>query len=172
LIKHKNKTINTIKVVLVFITLISALFLIYIIYQNQKFKTNTLPKEVWQKLEDKDNYIKELIKHKYNISVDIPIIISDKVKSNTFGLALHSRGQIAIVLNKKRFQESQEYMIDYVLPHEYAHALMFVFGKFTNENGGHTKLWQDICLSLEGKKCDRYVKHNDIVFDKIGSDFF
>ena len=58
-------------------------------------------------------------------------------------------------------------MINNVLPHEYAHALMFVFGNITNKNGGHTKQWQNICLSLEGKKCDRFVKHIDIMMGKL-----
>ena len=58
-------------------------------------------------------------------------------------------------------------MIDYVLPHEYAHALMFIFNKFPKQNAGHTKLWQKICLTLEGKKCDRFVKHNDIMMGKL-----
>lgn len=88
--------------------------------------------------------------------------------NNLFGLAVYTQEhKIKIVLNKNRFQESVDYMVDYVLPHEYAHALMFRFGDFTKKNGGHTKKWQKICLSLNGKKCDRYVKHNDIIFGKI-----
>ena len=59
-----------------------------------------------------------------------------------------------------------DYMIDDVLPHEYAHALMFVTGNFSNENGGHTLKWQNMCIALEGLKCDRFVDHNDIVIGK------
>jgi hypothetical protein len=120
-----------------------------------------------QKLETKNNNIKKLIQKKYNIKIDIPIIISKKVPNNLFGLAVYNGGNIKIVLNKNRFKESSEYMINNVLPHEWAHAMMFVFGKFTKENGGHTKQWQDICLALDGIKCDRFVNHNDIVMGKL-----
>jgi len=47
--------------------------------------------------------------------------------------------------------------------------MMFIFKDFTNENSGHSQRWQQICLELEGKKCDRFVKHNDIVMGKLGS---
>ncbi len=57
-------------------------------------------------------------------------------------------------------------MIDSVLPHEYAHAIMFILGDFSRQNGGHSKKWQEICISLEGKKCDRFVNHNDIIIEK------
>ncbi len=60
-------------------------------------------------------------------------------------------------------------MIEYVLPHEYAHALMFHFKDFTKVNGGHSKKWQQICLSIDGKKCDRFVEDNDILIEKIGA---
>jgi hypothetical protein len=120
-----------------------------------------------KKLETKNNNIKKLIQKKYNIKIDIPIIISKKVPNNLFGLAVYNGGNIKIVLNKNRFKESSEYMINNVLPHEWAHAMMFVFGKFTKENGGHTKQWQDICLALDGIKCDRFVNHNDIVMGKL-----
>ena len=84
-----------------------------------------------------------------------------------FGLASYDNGNIKIYLNKNRFQENSEYMKDYVLPHEYAHALMFTFNKFPKQHGGHTKLWQQICLSLDGKKCDRFVDHEDILMGKL-----
>jgi predicted SprT family Zn-dependent metalloprotease len=97
-----------------------------------------------------------------------PLYIVTKSQTIFFGLAIYTKSkEIAIILNKNRFQESVEYMIDYVLPHEYAHALMFKFGDFSKKDGGHTKKWQNICLSIGGKKCDRYVKHQDVIFGKI-----
>jgi hypothetical protein len=46
---------------------------------------------------------------------------------------------------------------------------MFYFGKFEQENGGHSKLWQTFCLDIGGIKCDRFVDHNDILIEKIGA---
>ena len=131
------------------------------------FKNNPLSNEIIAKIENKNNIIKQTIKRKYNIDVNIPIKIEEKIKDNLFGLASYRDGKIEITLNKNRFQENENYMIDYVLPHEYAHALMFYIKNFTKENGGHTKKWEQICLSIGGLKCDRFVGHNDILMEKL-----
>jgi len=149
------------------ITIVSLMLLGYIYYTNQQFNNNPLSYGILTKIKQKEYKLRRLILEKYGINVNIPIKISTKIKDNLFGLAVYNNGNIQIVLNKNRFQESEEYMIEYVLPHEYAHALMFVFKDFTPTNGGHTKKWQKICLSLEGKKCDRFVKHNDVVMGKM-----
>ncbi len=151
------------------ITLISLSLLIYTIYQDKKFKNNPLSPETITKLKQKNNIIKQKIKEKYNIDFNIPIIVTDELPNNLYGLASYKHGKIKIELNKKRFQENENYMIDYVLPHEYAHTLMFYFGHFERENGGHTKLWQQICFDIGGIKCDRFVDHNDILIEKIGA---
>ena len=139
----------------------------YVIYQDKSFKSNPLSYDIQQNIKQKEYHLKQLTYQKYHIKVDIPIIISAKLPNNLFGLASYDSGNIKIYLNRNRFQESSSYMIDYVLPHEYAHALMFIFNKFPKQNAGHTKQWQKICLSLEGKKCDRFVKHNDILMGKL-----
>jgi hypothetical protein len=139
-----------------------------VIYNDLKFRNNPLSPELLQKTNNKKYHLQQLIRQKYGINFDAPVLISDKMPNNLFGVAIYThKKEIKVVLNKKRYQESGEYMIDYVLPHEYAHAFMFELGKFRQENGGHTLEWQKICLALEGKKCDRYVKHNDILFGKV-----
>jgi len=150
------------------ITLVSAILLTIVIYNDKKFKNNPLSDEVKTKLYIKNEQIKQKIKEVYNIDFKVPLIISDDLHNNLFGLATYKKGQISIILNKKRFQENENYMIDSVLPHEYAHALMFHFGDFTKINGGHTKRWQEFCLNIGGNKCDRFVGHNDILIEKLG----
>ncbi len=149
------------------IIVISIALLGYIIYNNNEFKNSTLPIKTLTKLKQKEYHLRKLVIEKYSININIPVIISTKLANNLFGLAVYDDGNIKIILNKNRFQESEDYMIDYVLPHEYAHALMFKLNKFPKENGGHSKIWQKICLDLDGKKCDRFVKHNDIVMGKL-----
>jgi len=149
------------------ITIVSIILLIYILYKNSQFKNNPLPIQTQTKLKQKEYHLRKLVFQKYNVKVNIPIIISSKIPNNLFGLAIYDGGNIKIILNKNRFQESEDYMVDDVLPHEYAHALMFVFNKFPKANGGHSKLWQKICLDLEGKKCNRFVKHDDIIMSKL-----
>lgn len=152
-----------------FVTLISCILFLYLFYQDYQFRTNPLSHDILTKLNAKNNIIKQTIKQKYNIDYNIPIIIADNLPKNLYGLASYQNGKIKIQLNKKRFQENKNYMIDYVLPHEYAHALMFYYGKFEEENGGHTLLWQNFCHEIGGIKCDRFVDHNDILIEKIGT---
>ena len=151
------------------VIVLSIVLLGYISYNNNQFDGENLPIQIQTKLKEKEYHIRKLIIEKYNMDINIPIIISNKIPDNLFGLASYDNNHIKITLNKNRFQESEEYMINYVLPHEYAHAMMFIFKDFTNENSGHSQRWQQICLELEGKKCDRFVKHNDIVMGKLGS---
>ncbi|PLY08465.1 MAG: sprT domain-containing protein [Arcobacter sp.] len=159
--------IKKLKLFFIIITILSSIFLIYSWYENYQFKNNPLDKKIQKKIQEKKQYLQILTYNKFNIKRKIPIIVSDKMPSNLFGAAtLSKNGQIQIFLNKKRFQESVEYMIEDVLPHEYAHALMFVKGNITKQNGGHTLKWQNICKALNGLRCDRFVDHNDIIIGK------
>lgn len=148
------------------ILILCSLLLLYIWYDNYRFEISPLSETTRYKLIKKENEIRSLIYKNYSLNIDIPVIISDKMKNKHFGLATYNNGKIAIYLNKKHFLESEEYMIDDVLPHEYAHALMFVFNDFSNENGGHTKKWQEICRKLNGLRCNRFVSHRDIIIGK------
>lgn len=139
-----------------------------VLYNDIQFHQNPLSKEILQKLNHKNNIIKEKIVQHYKTNINIPIIIEDNLPNNLFGLTSYKKGQIKIFLNKNRFQENESYMIDYVLAHEYAHAIMFYFGDFSKENGGHTLKWQQVCINIGGLKCDRFVDHNDILIEKLG----
>jgi hypothetical protein len=151
-----------------FIVLSSLIGLFYITYENEKFFNNPLDKEVLLKVDKKIFFLKQRVYQLYGVKVSFPVEIVQKIPDNLYGLATYSKdGKIRVLLNKNRFKENENYMIDYVLPHEYAHAMMFYFGNFTKQNGGHTKKWQQICLSLGGKKCDRYVGQNDILLEKV-----
>ena len=150
----------------IFITITSFILLIYITYNTNHFQNNPLPKNILQEIKEKENHIKYLVKRYYGINVNIPIVIDDNIHSSLYGYATYKNG-IKIHLNKKRFEETKDYMINDVLPHEYAHAMMFVFGDLTDENGGHTKKWQKICIALDGIKCKRYVNRQDILEEKV-----
>lgn len=153
--------------IFLFITLISAIFLIYLWYKDYEFKTKPLNQDIISKIEQKTMHLRQLAYKNYNITYDIPVLISKNMKNNLFGMAIYSYDKgIIIYLNKNRFKENIDYMIDSVLPHEYAHAIMFVLKDFSKKNAGHSKKWQDICISLEGKKCDRFVNNNDIIIEK------
>jgi len=58
-------------------------------------------------------------------------------------------------------------MIDSVIPHEYAHALLFYLHKSSNEKNGHSRLWQQTCQKLGGEDCRQYVNQHEIVMSKL-----
>jgi len=151
------------------LTLTSLILFIIIFIEDKQFKKSPLPREILYKLKEKDKDIRAIIQKKYGVSVYFPIRIANQLPNNLFGLTTYDKkGVIRILLNKKRFQEDKNYMIDYVLPHEYAHAMMFYFKDFTQKNGGHTKKWENICYNLSGRKCSRFVNHNDVLIEKLG----
>jgi|GEM_PF-384854 len=150
------------------ITLISVLLLLFSWYKNYQFDNNPISNEIQKKVQEKKIQMIKLIRRHYNIYVNIPILITDKMNSKLFGMTVYDNkdSSIKIYLNKKRFKESINYMIDDVIAHEYAHALMFKKGEFSSKNSGHTLKWQKACLLLEGNRCDRFVNHKDILMDK------
>jgi len=137
-------------------------------YKSHKFDTNPLSKDIKSKVNNKKNRVLRIIKNEYNLNFNTPLLITDKMNSKLFGMTTYDTqtNVIKIYLNKKRFKESEDYMIEDVIPHEYAHAIMFKFGDFSHKNSGHTLRWQKVCLKLEGKRCDRFVNHEDILVDK------
>ena len=142
-------------------------YISYSWYQDNQFKSNPLSAEIQKRVRDRQSHVRALIQNKYNIQPKIPIVISDEFHSNLYGLTGYKEGKIKILLNKKRFKESEDYMIDEVIPHEYAHAMVFILGKKTSEDG-HTKSWQKICFELDGKQCERYVDNEEIIRQKMG----
>jgi predicted SprT family Zn-dependent metalloprotease len=149
------------------IVLIALILLAYNWYINYAFKNNPLSQEIMNKVNQKTQHLEALAFKHYKVQTKIPVIISDKMPNRLYGAATYSKQfKSAIYLNKKRFQENVNYMIDSVLPHEYAHAIMFQLGYITKKNGGHTLKWQQICLQLGGNKCNRFVNNNDVILEK------
>lgn len=149
------------------IIVFSSTLLIYNQYNLQQFKKNSLSKDIMYELRQKEILILKKIQKHYNINAKVPIIISKKMGNKLYGLAgIDKQKNIHIYLNKKMFFESKDYMIHYVLAHEYAHVLMFLFGNISEENGGHTKQWVEICKNIGGVKCERFVDSYDIVISK------
>ncbi|RXJ86692.1 SprT-like domain-containing protein [Arcobacter sp. CECT 8985] len=152
--------------IFLFITMFCLIFLIYLWYSDYEFKHNPIPQNIQSQIQKKKIELKSLTYKKYKIRYDVPVIISRKLNNNQFGMTIYKNKNIIILLNKNRFKENSSYMINSVLPHEYAHAVMFLLGDFSKENGSHTKRWQEICINLKGKGCNRFVNNNDIIIEK------
>ncbi len=159
--------IQQIKKFFLIVVLISCALLVYLWYQDYSFSKNPLSKEIQLKVYEKHQNLKYLTYKNFNIKRVFPITITDKLDASKFGMAVYSQnGQINLYLNKNRFKENENYMINDVMPHEYAHAIMFAIGDFSDENKGHSKKWQTICKKLNGLRCDRFVNHQDILIEK------
>ncbi len=153
--------------VFLIITICSIVGIIYIQYEKNTFHNNPLSNNIKMKIEKESLKIRKIIFNIYGETVNFPIQISDNLPNNLYGMAtINDKKEIIIYLNKNRFQESEKYMYG-VLTHEYAHAMMFHFGDFTQENSGHTKKWQEICYAIGGITCERFVDRHDILIQKV-----
>ena len=156
------------RVVFTTITLVAFILLLSNLYNSYKFDTSPLPQELLNKLTNKEQDLNILTKQKFGVSLKIPIIVSNEIPKRYYGLAsINTNREIKIVLNKDAFRDSSSYMIDDVLPHEYAHAIMFYFGDYSKTNGGHTDRWREVCQALNGKMCNRYVDRDEVIREKL-----
>lgn len=136
-------------------------------YKNYSFKNNDLPQSYQKQIVDKEQEILQAMQANYNFSYKFPLIVTDKFQGKLYGLTSYKNGEIKIYLNKKVMQESMDYMVESVIAHEYAHALMFKLGYFETHNDGHSQKWKDICKGLGGKDCRQYVNQQEIILSKI-----
>lgn len=140
----------------------------YNYYESYKFDHEDIPQSYKDALAKKEDTILDDMQKHYGFKIRFPVIISNKMPGKIFGLtSLNEQGAVVIYLNKKVMKESFDYIVEDVLPHEYAHALLLRSGDTTNQNGGHTKKWQIVCQNLGGKNCERYVDANDVVMGKL-----
>lgn len=149
------------------LVIVSVLLLAYNWHKDYEFDTNPLSQELTQQIFEKKQQTRQLLRANFGFDLDVPLIVSEKLPSSLFGAAVFTQDEkIIIYLNKKRFKESSDYMIHHVIPHEYAHAVMFYLKDFSKEQSGHSKKWQNICKKLNGIKCDRFVDNHDIIIGK------
>ncbi len=159
--------LGKLKLFFILITILALAALAYLWYKDYSFDNSPLNPKIKSQIDKKRYDLKLLASTKFGVNSTIPVVISNKMPSNIYGMAtINQSKKIVIYLNKKRFKESSDYMINDVLPHEYAHALMFVFNDLTKENGGHTIRWENICKKLNGLRCNRFVDNHDIIIGK------
>ncbi len=152
-----------------FITLMvaSLLYLANNIYKSNQFKNNEIPDDYKIRIKNKEIEVLNLMQKHYGFKLDIPMIVTDKFKGRLYGLTSYENGKIKIYLNKKVMQESMDYVIDSVIAHEYAHALLFKLQHNSNKKDGHSIEWQKTCIKLGGSDCQQYVDQQEIVMSKM-----
>ena len=157
------------KLELIFLTMIIVAIAILSVnyYKSYSFKHNPLPKSYLDRIAAKEKDVLTHMQKNFGYQVRFPLIITDKIPGRLYGLTSYENRHITIYLNKKVMQESMDYMCDSVIPHEYAHALLFYLHKNSNEKSGHSKLWQQTCQALGGKDCLQYVNQQEIIMSKL-----
>ena len=149
------------------ITLFALAILGYNYYSEYSFERD-FDKRYLPALHKKEREILRNMQRHFGYAVRFPIIITDKIPGRIYGLAtFDTQKRVVIYLNKRVFKESFDYILDDVLAHEYAHALLLSRGYVTDTNGGHTSLWQRTCKALGGVHCERYVDRDDVVSRKL-----
>jgi len=148
------------------IIILASLVLAKNYYDDYNFKTNDIPQSYKDRIIQKEQDVLFLMQKNYGFSFKVPLIVTDKFKGRLYGLTSYENGEIKIYLNKKVMQESMDYMVNSVIAHEYAHALMFKLKNFT-KGDGHSREWQRACLRLGGANCEQYVNSHDVVMGKL-----
>ena len=149
------------------LTVVALLYLANNIYKSNQFKNNDIPESYKTRIKNKEIEVLNHMQKNFGFRLDVPLIVTDKFKGRLYGLTSYKNGEIKIYLNKKVMQESMDYIVDSVIAHEYAHALMFKLGKIHTKNKGHSKEWQEVCVKLGGDDCQQYVDQQEIVMSKM-----
>ncbi len=135
-------------------------------YDSYRFKNSDIPENYKERIAAKEREVLCNMQAHYGYAARFPLVVTDKFKGRFYGVTTYNGGQIKIYLNKKVMRESIDYMVESVIAHEYAHALLFYQGH-VDAGDGHTALWQETCTNLGGKNCQRYVDAQDVVMQKL-----
>ncbi|MEA3522114.1 MAG: SprT-like domain-containing protein [Campylobacterota bacterium] len=155
------------EIIFISIILIAVAVLASNYYKSYSFKNNDIPDSYKQRIFNKEQEVLQHMKNNFGFTFKVPLIVTDKFKGKLYGLTSYENGEIKIYLNKKVMQESMDYMVDSVIAHEYAHALMFKEGYIHTKDDGHSKLWQQTCTKLGGVDCQQYVDQKEIIMSKM-----
>ena len=149
------------------IILLAVSFLGFNYYDAYTFKNNELSEVYKNRINLKVKEVLENMQDNYGYIIDVELIVTDKFKGRLYGLTSYKNSEIKIYLNKKVMQESMDYMVESVIAHEYAHALMFAQGNIHTKSDGHSLKWQETCVKLGGKDCQQYVDQQEIIMSKL-----
>lgn len=154
-----------------FFLLFSFLALLYLahnLYSSYMFKNSELPLDMQNTLHNKEQEILINMQRNFGFVKEFPLVVSDKIPSKLYGVTtMDQSGKIVIYLNKKVMQESFSYIVESVVAHEYAHALIFHLGLYDPRGDGHSKEWQEVCQKLGARDCRRYVDSERVILGKL-----
>ena len=160
---------QTKKFELIFLSIIAIalVILIFNYYKSYTFKNNDISHDFKQRIIEKEQEILDNMQKQFGFSFKFPLVVTDSFQGRLYGLTSYKNDTITIYLNKKVMRESMDYVIESVIAHEYAHALMFKTGNFQKNDDGHSKKWKQICIKLGGVDCRQYVNQQEIIMSKL-----
>ena len=153
--------------IFILIIILASATLAYNYYSSYSFKNNPIPKKYLLAIKQTELNVLNHMQENFGVRYKFPLIITDEISGRLYGLTSYKNGEIKIYLNKKVMQESFDYVIESVIAHEYAHALIFALHQNTNEKDGHSNEWQKTCILLGGKDCRQYVNQHEIIMSKM-----
>jgi SprT protein len=156
----------SLKILFTTITVIGFVILFTNFQKGLEWENGEIPKNVLSKIETKREEVENRILEVYGVKPNFPFYISNKLPSNIFGITSFDGKTIEIHLNRKRLKESLDYILEDVIPHEFAHALIFYFREDGGKDG-HNEKWQNVCMKLNGLHCQKYVNTQDLIFKKM-----
>jgi predicted SprT family Zn-dependent metalloprotease len=159
--------LKKLELVFLAIIIIAILILSKNYYESYSFSKNNLPQSYKKRIIDKEQEVLKLMYKNYGFAFKVPLISTDEFKGRLYGLTAYKDGEIKIYLNKKVMQESMDYMVNNVIAHEYAHALIFKLNKGSAKYDGHSLEWKKTCEKLGGINCEKYVNSHDVVMGKL-----
>ena len=155
------------EVIFIFIIVIAIAVLASNYYKDYVFKNSDISSSYKKLISDKELEILSNMQNNFGFTYKVPLIITDKFKGRLYGLTSYANGKTTIYLNKKVMQESMDYIVNNVIAHEYAHALMFKLGRVHTKKDGHSLEWRETCIKLGGEDCQQYVNSQEIIMSKM-----
>ena len=163
------------KKIQIFFAIIVAFAIVILIlnwYNSYSFKNNPIPLEYQQAIDKKEQEVLRYMKKNLGFKFQVPIIVTDEIPGKIYGVtSMNKEGKIMIYLNKKVMRESMDYILDSVIAHEYAHAVLFKTGDYKRDADGHSELWRQVCIELGGLNCQKYVDSHDVIMRKLTTVF-
>ena len=136
-------------------------------YSAYTFKNNDIPDDFKERVKYKEQEVLQNMQKNFGFTYKFPLIVTDEIQGRLYGLTSYKSGEIKIYLNKNVMQESMDYIIDSVIAHEYAHALLFKLNRYHSKDDGHSQEWKQTCVKLGGDDCQRYVDRHEIIMSKM-----
>jgi SprT protein len=169
--KPPTSLINSMSFIIIGIMIISLSAMFYNYQKFETLKTSELSDLTKERIKLEVQRLNKLSLDIYGVVLNIPLELVDEVPQNIWGMMIYNQeGPQKIVINKTQLKESPNYIIEFVLAHEWAHAVERIQNT-TTKKSTHGKQWLAICNQLSIGRCRQYVHTEKVAREKLHSLF-